>query len=215
MTRKAGGINPHIGRMLRENTGSVLTDSGGIYGYQYNRPLPEKAIYPVGHDPIDWHQVSLGHYLTHNLRIDARLTRSLRHFANLPEWKREPWETVLEAWCAANDIDRSSEGYSYNWDNPFDQDLTTGNLELPDGTSRAIIRAHTGCDARWGFSAPRIFFTEESEHGGCWFPSAELSYYCPECEDDFEPTEGTLTEGGAICPNCGKDGYVDCYGMEW
>lgn len=221
MPPKFGTINPHIRKMIREDTGSHMLDSGMIYGYNYDRPLPEKAVYPVSYkgdndEPvIEWHQVSLGHFLTHNLRIDARLTRSLRHFANRSEWKREPWETVLEAWSEANGFGVDSGGNTYSIDNPFDQGFAFWNLTLPDDTSRTIIRSHNGCDARGGYSAPRIFFSEESEYGGPWHGSADLYYYCPGCQDDFEPTEGTLTEGGAVCPKCGKDGYVDCYGLEW
>lgn len=199
--------------MLRENTGGVLTDSGGLYGYMYQRPIPSKAIYPVKLDgKVDWHQVSLAHWLTANTEYSAKLTRSLWRFSSSPKWERVPWENVLEAWAEKRNLEIREYGYTYNFETSLDQDFAAWEWEDAEtGEHFAIIRSHNGCDARWGFSKPRIFRCL-GESDGLEYET-KVDYYCPECQDECEPSEDTLNDDGCICERCGRQAYVDCMGL--
>lgn len=202
-----------IRRMLRENTGSILTDSGGIYGYKYNAPLPKEAIRAVTFDgKVDFHLVSLAHWLTVNTEYDAARTRSLWRFANSPKWIDAPWEDCLAAWADRHKLEIREYGYTYNWDTSLDQHFAAWEFDDPEtGETFAIIRSHNGCDARWGFSRPRIFRALGDNDG--LETDTRLEYYCPECEEECEPTEDSLNEDGCICERCGHQAYVDCLGL--
>lgn len=201
--------------MLRENTGSHFLDSGGIYGYQYNRPIRKATFYPATYGRVtEWHLINTAHWLTANLDYDAILTRSLKHLGLSPEFKHEPWEDCMQEWVERNGYKVVAHGYTYNDENNLDRDFAWWTIETPgDWENRVIIRSHNGCDARGGFSSPRVFRPLEDNEWKYGPYGMTLEYYCPNCQHYCsDECKGRVIRAGMRC-ECGHIAHPDCSGM--
>ena len=194
--------------MLREDVAHSPFDSGGIYGYQHDRPIKHATIYPSTYNRrTEWHALNTAHWLTANLTYDAASNRTL---AALERGMHEaPWEDVITEWCALTGWIVRGSGNTYNDDTSLDRDFQYWILERePDGEDmRVIIRSHNGCDARGGYSDPRVFIPADND--GWYFGPTDLKveYYCETCGND-EPKR--LTRAGGICGKCGGAMVADC-----
>ena len=165
-----------IDSMLKENTGTHFLDSGGTGGRAWQRNqdhvFEKEEPYSL-HIRADedgeltefWVTFNLYHFMKAHLDIDEvteKWQKKFDKFANLPEWEREAWEDVMEAFCKKYKVEVKESYYTYNFDTILSQDIVVHEINPPPGEDDLIfLRVHGGCDARGGFTAPRIFRKSE------------------------------------------------------
>ena len=196
-----------VHKMMFEAHAHIL-DSGSAYGRHWERrrsqgdlrQLP-KAYWYVYKDGDVTFYVDLFHYLVDNFVWVRKLDLDLHRFANLPEWKREAWSDVLEAWFNERGYEVLDHGLTYNneyhvlnqdfWFLIFTTDTENDYSEWfyaePDEPVYIIIRTHNGCDIRGGYSAPHIFKVKEEEWGRVLFNyMEEARAVCTGDHEDYE-----------------------------
>jgi hypothetical protein len=177
-----------IARMMRENTGASILDSGGAYGRAWQRNLTvdfsARPIATVEFSVARWHgkdeldvcpTIDLFHYLTSRLEYDRALTRQFRKFANLPE-NREDYDLAnmeaFPAWIADKRGEDASEVYtgnSYNEDNYLSGTVQFTCFTL-DNEEYVLLQIHGGCDVRGGYTAPKVFRKDDNcGYFGDWY----------------------------------------------
>ena len=169
-----------VAEMLRENTGSVLVDSGDLYGRAYER----NQTTDFAQQPAAWGRfdcagshlhvngtVSLYHWMTSMLEFDPVLQEMLDRHAQGAS-NSESWFTVVDDFASklfqAGELD-SEPTTIYTYNSPDSCDLSQ-NIQYvniyADGNyepSHMIVMVHNGCDARWGFTAPKCFRIKSDE----------------------------------------------------
>jgi hypothetical protein len=189
--------------MLQENTGAHMLDSGGAYGrhHERNRKLPSDVEYwdntpeivPSGFRYGElWGTISIYHHLKNSLEIDEeteRLNAILDKYNELrPD---DTYYEVLEDFIKLlqnskrdrykywdfGRRDRIHRDNTYNHENSLSQDFiftTFGDF--------VVIEIHNGCDARGGYTKPRIF----KYHEECLFDIENYSFFCNECRSYWD-----------------------------
>lgn len=182
-----------IFKMLTENTGSHMLDSGGAYGRNWERNA-KKTIEDFENEPEAWLEInsykrelddgsvkvehwfdvtiSVYHQLCNNLMLDE----VCEEFNALPvdDWAAEDFYGVSEAgeqWIRDRGfeiLDRGSrDGGSfntYNWSANFTQVLQGSFLEL-DGNKYVLLQVHGGCDVRGGYTDAKLFRLKDDLEG--------------------------------------------------
>jgi hypothetical protein len=163
-----------IYKMLTENTGAHMLDSGGAYGRNWERNQ-SKTIEDFENEPDV-------HYTSNGLWIDRRV--SVFHYLSQLEtdWRCDAFNQIpCENWDAEDVYGVSKEqwewltsGYdmpvkvlrtfnTYNGDSDLSQILQGAWLDI-DGESYILLQIHGGCDARGGYTDAKLFKTPEE---GC------------------------------------------------
>ena len=164
-----------IDSMLKENTGRHFLDSGGYYGRSWernqDRDFEKEPSCRVDVDTDDDGNITsinvvynIYHFLKNHLDTDEvtdALQAKFDEFNSREEYKKEAWENVMEAFCKEEKIKVSYSYYTYNIDTILSQDIVVAECETTDGEDFIFLRVHGGCDARGGFTAPRIFRASE------------------------------------------------------
>jgi hypothetical protein len=182
--------------MLVENTGVHPLDSGFAYGrhWERNREIQDFRKLPVV-DVTVWKDGSLEatvnvfHYLRFFLERDKTseaLEAMLYALAEEPEWRDEPWLSVMYEFAdRLVDLGWSRDGgwNSYNWENLLSQVIQGINVwkEDKDGypaEEYVILQIHNGCDVRGGYTKPRVFRLVEEGPGDFFFLMDELEAWC-------------------------------------
>lgn len=172
-----------LARMLRENTGTHILDSGSTYGraWQHNlsvdfRQDADSTIeFNLNRDGDLWIDVThnLFHWLAEAVEYDRCMTRHLRAFGKTSEFEKETWfevvqhfpEWLAKRWkCKIGGIYGEGEPltiYTYNHECFTSQDFQYTYWQCEggphDGEEFAAIFIHNGCDARSGFTDPVVF----------------------------------------------------------
>lgn len=159
-----------IDGMLKENTGKHFLDSGGAYGRSWERNqsrdfTTEEACVIDCRSEEDGTitELSLTFNLYHFLKahtetdeITEKLQKDFDEFSQEDSQIDEPWEEVQEAFCKRYSIDAKNSYYTYNSETILSQDIIVVECETEDGEEFIFLRIHGGCDARGGFTAPKI-----------------------------------------------------------
>lgn len=169
-----------VTEMLRENTGNVLVDSGDFYGRAYER----NQATDFAQQPAAWGRfectgerllingtVSLHHWMTSMLEFDSVLQEKLDRHAQGAS-NSESWFTVVDDFAnklfQAGELDSEPTTF-YTYNSPDSCDLSQ-NIQYvnvyADGNyepTHMIVMVHNGCDARWGFTAPKCFRIKSDE----------------------------------------------------
>lgn len=154
--------------MLTENTGSALCDSGGIYGYQYQKNQKRDFVnepetrFSFKNGIEVYH--SLFHILNTHLEHDQDLQSKFDLFIDQENQKKISWGENMRNFLdllkeEGNEIEIESSGYTYNYETFLDQDLIYVCFLMND-EPYVFVQSHNGCDARGGFPKPRIFKTD-------------------------------------------------------
>lgn len=152
--------------LLTENTGAHILDSGGAYGraWEKNRKIVDFRSQKI-HQHEDYITKSLFNFLNEHLTYDSKLDKKFHEFANNKTNKDKPWSECIELFKEKyNEKDgyiSGIGGYTYNEETALNQDFVYEVLQI-DGEYYYIIQTHNGCDARGGFSTPRIFSGEDT-----------------------------------------------------
>ena len=182
--------NQIIIKMLTENTGRHILDSGGSNGrhwqrnqdrdfeaepqttsefsiYQYKDQQPELDI-QITHN--------IYHWLTDRLDYSERVDKIFRWFCNRKSQANLYWDQNINNFlnnplgiqreCQSMYGSSPMSGYTYNDQSLLSQDIVFHQFST-DYQDYAIIQIHNGADARGGFTSPRIFECDESLFDYC------------------------------------------------
>lgn len=213
-----------VKEMMTEVCDKNLFDSGGAYGYAYERraDCDKEPEYKIHYELLDngklcievtksmyWHLVNTCQY-----RHD--LTVMLDAYADL---KDERYGTDLgEDFFASFGIEAKSDN-TYNFETLLDGTfLFTHAYNRDESTDLFVISTHNGCDVRSGYSSAKVFESQDYEVL-CGLDSASLM--CHGCDRQFDMSaSGTLTldpdqfrlersvdlpyfvDGKLYCPKC-------------
>lgn len=163
-----------IDKMLKENTGRSILDSGDFYGRHYERNAnrtfenEESSGLSFRFGYLEYSK-NLYHFLINHLQYNVRLTNSLISFCDkTDEDGYTPYDKLIELWLKEKskhfkisdglygESDKPISDYTYNNENSLSQDFIYTIFGL-DGDSHVIIQIHNGCDARGGFTEPKTF----------------------------------------------------------
>jgi len=188
-----------VHKMLIENTGAHILDSGSVYGrhWERNRAIDDFRKVPshymkVYEDEVFFYR-HVFHFITEHLEYDKETDREFHKFANSEEFRRESWLTCM----ASFEID----GYefqgitnTYNFKNVLNQVLQFAIFANErDYEHIVILQTHNGCDVRGGYSTPHAFR-----------PIDDIDYFLIKMDDI-----------SATCEKCGASWYSDDAGYHW
>jgi len=161
-----------IAKMLKENTGRSILDSGDHYGRHYERNQSrefenEKEVsLTLQFKYIDYTK-NIYHFLCNALDYNKGLTNSFYHFESKHSDKFKydsSWDNTIAEWLKYKKYHVICSDYTYNQENMLSQDFIytlvskeeTRHSDLYDAEF-CILQIHNGCDARGGFTSPKIF----------------------------------------------------------
>jgi len=164
-----------IFKMLRENTGRAICDSGGENGRHWqrnaNKTLADFEAAPACQIEISkWQRdgetaqydaqvyISLFHHLARALELDELCDE----FNSLEcgNWNGEFYGTDQGQcdWLLDKGFTAKGDGFnSYNWSAAYSQDIQGQILENDDGALYALLQIHNGADARGGYTDAKLF----------------------------------------------------------
>jgi len=159
-----------IYKMLTENTGKHMLDSGDAYGRHWQRnqkkSLKDFKNEPVYNLELESYQdkkidfvnctKSLFHHLSDSLEYSERETKKLNDWIKLSPLCRANCLSDVELYFESFDKNVNCL-YTYNGDNILSQDFQivyAGDIYESDLIALSI---HNGCDARGGFTDYKIF----------------------------------------------------------
>lgn len=213
-------------KMLTENSGVHMMDSGGVYGrhWQQNRLVNDFRLQPrIVVQTDEWNNVkqftlgkSLFHYLDERLEYDAGLSYKFLRFANRKSQKDEYWMSNIIDFIESIDAHDDGDGNSYNHENLLSQDFqwhafTYYNIQY------VIIQTHNGADIRGGYSTPRVFRVNDElanlfdfayVNAGCSCSESTTydGYHWDGSEDKFPKVWHVSTrKGGVYCQECKEE----------
>jgi len=168
--------NEIIIEMLTENTGRHMLDSGGAYGRHWERNQGRD----FAAEPSTTSEFSISTYQGKST-LDVMVTHNIYHWLtdrldyservdDIFHWfcKRKPqadlyWDRCIENFTRDRESMYDStpmSGYTYNDQSLLSQDIVFNQFSH-DHMDYAIIQIHNGCDARGGFTRPRVFECDE------------------------------------------------------
>lgn len=181
-----------IKEMLVENTGCSILDSGGAYGrgWEKNRhrnfDKEEAVILNVWKDEVNV-GYNIYHYLVNFLDISEE---SKRLNTELQKFISESEESYLQdidnfiGQCKAKEYSSHGITNTYSYDNILSEILQYAII-INDETDEhfIILQIHNGCDARGGYTKPRIF-SLDSDDNYSYFLIAQhdVSAFCEKCK---------------------------------
>lgn len=198
--------NEVIAKMLKENTGRSMLDSGDYYGrhYERNQYRDFESESPIALSFDTWRDNELEisvtrnlyHWLTDKLEYSEELTNLLYETDESGDYRT--WESAIDAFYTAlikryetdqldsegcyteeyKEFSRGDSGYTYNHENNLSQDFIYYEFSL-DGDPYVILQIHNGCDARGGFTSPKVFSVLGDEYDLYMFNDSSIS--CPNC----------------------------------
>ena len=173
-------IEKLIADMLTENTGAHFLDSGGAYGrsWQRNREITDfretppitVELYGKPGDHVDEIGFSLNvfHYLTDYLDTDDNTKRYNRMLTNILKDPDEGYyssmETLAEKLKELGEIEAYNSFNTYNYDSSLSQILQGVYMNTGYGETYLILQIHGGCDARGGYTKPRVFYVNDFDY---------------------------------------------------
>lgn len=149
-----------IYKMLIENTGCHIMDSGGDYGraWQQNRKKDITQEPKINEDGTK----SLYHFLADHLEFDPILDQKFKQFSKRKS-DQSDWQLMREfAELLNNSKERPICDNSFNVDNCLSQNIQYCIFfDENECTDKIIIQSHNGADIRGGYSTPRVFSIKE------------------------------------------------------
>ena len=174
--------NQIIIKMLTENTGRHMLDSGGTSGRHWQRNQDRD----FAAEPSTTSEFSISTYQGKST-LDVMVTHNIYHWLtdrldyservdDIFQWfcKRKPqadlyWDRCIESFTRGRESMYDTtpmSGYTYNDQSLLSQDIVFNQFSH-DFIDYAIIQIHNGADARGGFTSPRVFECDESLFDYC------------------------------------------------
>lgn len=173
--------------MLRENTGRHMLDSGGAYGRNWERNqerefLDEptgKLAFRVYEGKLEMWDCSLNvfHWLDERVEFEPEMQKRFDAFVNRPEYEDEGWVICMEDFAKSlggKGIYGDGEPVTvntYNNEDMLSQILQFVYFEIEDSEDEDLddggyiaLQIHGGCDARGGYTSPKLFSASIEEY---------------------------------------------------
>jgi len=159
-------------KMLTENTGSHMLDSGGAYGRAWQRNA-KKTIKDFRDAPSCWLEIemhsetnlnfsptiSVFHYMSENLDLDDICDKFNKK--TVENWDSEEFYGVSDKGekFLLEHFDREGDNWNtYNWESNLSQVLQGATLKHKEtGDEYILIQVHGGCDVRGGYTDAKLF----------------------------------------------------------
>lgn len=160
-------------KMLIENTGAHLLDSGGAYGRHHERNA-KKSIDDFFDEPAEQvtfdygdlrRTLSVFHYLS-ELELDDVCRKFNRLNNNAQDWDcDEAYGVSSRAWkylSSLGDVKIERVFNTYNFDSDLSQVLQGAFVKInTEEPSHILIQIHGGCDVRGGYTDAKLFQLQE------------------------------------------------------
>lgn len=186
-----------IVKMLTENTGRAICDSGGAYGRNWERnegkTLDDFESEPAATIEVDtwtnnegqqrwdiYPSLSLYHHLADVLSLDPVCDE----FNAMPvdDWHSDYYGVSAEGehWLEMMGFTDEGDSFnSYNWSANYSQVVQGQRLDL-DGEKYVLLQIHGGCDVRGGYTNAKLFKLDNDY--GFLLESASFGVETPEGE---------------------------------
>ncbi|NOQ37574.1 hypothetical protein GQ472_01670 [archaeon] len=176
MVPKYSKLQKAILSLMVEDTGANLLDSGGAYGRHYERNQQVKdwtAVKDLSFDEFGYTR-NLFPFLVQQLDINPESQKLQGQFDRMSAKSDEPYLSDMEQFLEklAKDGRLESDDYlvtekptvinTYNAESALSQILQYA-LFMVDGEYYVILQVHNGCDARGGYTKPKIFAVPDPE----------------------------------------------------
>lgn len=192
-----------IYKMLTENTGSHMLDSGGAYGRNWQRNQKMK-IQDFKKRPPAVLELSMRDNGDIDTSICVDLFHKLNKISTLDNWcekfnriKTDKWDgekyygtsAKQEQWLERNnftDNEKGGDGFNtYNFENNFSQVLQ-GNFLRHDMDYYVLLQIHGGCDVRGGYTDAKLFLLDTSyqEHWNLLRDDCSFSVKNPDIDEN-------------------------------
>lgn len=191
-------IEKLIYKMLQQNTGVHMCDSGGANGRMWQRNATKtlkdfknepEAMLDISNDYLDI-SMSVFHHLCKTLEIDKFCER----FNKLPcaDWDGDYYGTSVQQceWLEGHEFEESRRGSfnTYNYDSNLSQVLQGTFLTSNGIDEYVLLQIHNGADVRGGYTDAKLFKTSDyflfedisfdvSESEGLDINGADVSLY--------------------------------------
>lgn len=179
-----------LAKMLTENTGRSILDSGDAYGRHWQRNAgatvegwlsgPEVIAEAWKGEPVEgepdtvesddgYVTLSVFHYL--RARLEYNHADTLRLLGNAAKWGNGGWLADMQQWAQQEHDGDDRDGYwpidthnSYNSENALSQEIQfTTYTSKRHGGRMVALQVHGGADVRGGYTAPRVFHVTSDE----------------------------------------------------
>ena len=169
-------IQKAIVNMLTEDTGANALDSGGAYGRNYERNQQVKDWTKEAPVIFDESGITrnLFAFLDDNISITSESAQLQKRYDKMMAKSDEPYLSDMEQFLdilskkgELEDDDYVTSKHptvvnTYNKDSTLSQILQYA-IFYKDGQYYIIMQVHNGCDARGGYTTPRIFELDEAD----------------------------------------------------
>lgn len=186
-------------KMLKENTGRHMLDSGGAYGRNFERN--EKLNFLDTPKFIENHysnsinvSFNVFWYLSDHLTVtpeSKKLNTKFKRYMKKNEdmYAPELMETFVSELMETSDTEMLTNNTvnTYNYDNLLSQVLQYVVFRNENDTTFILLQIHGGCDVRGGYTDPQVFELTGGQNG-----YSKLEYYDRFC---IEQTEITASDG--------------------
>lgn len=161
-------------KMLVENTGKALCDSGDAYGRHWQKNALKTLAHFRKEPAVSWddedYTISLFHYLTRGLDINPTCEVFNKKFVPTKDWESDFYgvSKAGAAWLADLGMKESRTFNSYNGESSLSQViqgtwLISGKgCNIPD---YLLLQIHQGCDVRGGYTDARLFYVPNYDEG--------------------------------------------------
>lgn len=220
--KRYNGTKRMLIKMLKENTGKHMLDSGGANGraWQKNQLVNfnkqaegqiDISVYKAYEGDIvtqiDF-SISLYHWLYKQLNYENKLDRIFHSFAKRKENIDEAWcNNIIDfieyrTGCSIDHLSSQDSYYSentYNGEDILSQDIQYTHYNDPEYGSIFIIQVHGGCDIRGGYSTPHLFSCDSDYLSD----AGEAELICESCKSYWH----TYDAGNKF--DDGEEGYFE------
>lgn len=180
-------IETIVDNLLKEPIDKYMLDSGGVYGYRYEKNRNEgilKGLNPVEEYTTEENktrelEITIPVYdlLTYNLTKDSETeTNEQIMFQSFKECGFEPYEIYeVEDWLkkcsmtktplniSESSIAKMKYVNTYNYEEYISQTLLYIIFQI-DGEEYVLLEVHNGCDVRSGYTKPQLFKITDVEY---------------------------------------------------
>ena len=218
-----------LAEMFMEHISTNILDSGGHYGYNYQRSRENPEwLKPEYYTTFEiegngelfvWNHLSTFHHLANQLYYNKEWDDKFQEWKRNLEEQGKDWEEFIDEFPIPDgngDLwkERLYAGYTYNYETLLDRDYI-----FDQAGDAIIIRIHNGCDARGGFTEPVLFectdtfsydgrATVQCSHCGAYWDYYNYGFEDGDCDGvkdaDFKALEDYPCEKGEE----GKKGIV-------
>jgi hypothetical protein len=165
-----------IYKMLTENTGIAMMDSGGDNGRMWQRnagkTLQEFQNEPSVTAKIDdattseelQYTISTFHFLTSTLSLDELCDVFNTDFSSMSDWESEIHGVSLAGyeWLKKMDFDFGESFNTYNGESSLSQVLQGTRITSPNGIDEyVLLQIHGGADVRGGYTDAKLFLIDD------------------------------------------------------